>query len=43
MDLNEMEWEGVDGINLAESRDTWWPVVNTVVSFFWGGGGGVVS
>jgi len=28
MDLKEMEWDGVDGVNLAESRDTWWSVVN---------------
>jgi len=28
----------VDGINLAEGRDTWWSVVNTAV--IWGGGGG---
>jgi len=33
-----MEWDGVDGINLAEGRDTRWSVVNTAVIFFLGGG-----
>jgi hypothetical protein len=29
--LNEIGWEGVDWINLAEKRDQWRALVNTVI------------
>jgi hypothetical protein len=32
MDLTEIGWEGVDWIHLAEDRDRWWAVVNTVMN-----------
>jgi len=28
----EIEWEGLDWISIAEDRDKWWAVVNTVVN-----------
>jgi hypothetical protein len=31
MDLQEVGW-GMDGINLAEERDRWWALVNTVMN-----------
>jgi hypothetical protein len=31
MDLREIGWEGVDWIHLAQDRDRWWGVVNTVM------------
>jgi hypothetical protein len=30
MDLKEMVWEVVDWIFLAENRNQWWALVNTV-------------
>jgi hypothetical protein len=30
MELKYIEWEGVDWNNLAQDRDKWWSVVNTV-------------
>jgi hypothetical protein len=34
MDLiKEIGWEDVDWIRLAEDRDQWWVVVNTVMKF----------
>jgi hypothetical protein len=31
-----MEWEGVDWISLAQGRDKWWTVVNTITNlWFW--------
>jgi hypothetical protein len=32
MDLREVVWEGVDWIHLAQDRDQWWAVVNTVMN-----------
>jgi hypothetical protein len=32
MDLKEMEWEGVEWVNLAQDRDRWWAAVNTVTN-----------
>jgi hypothetical protein len=32
MDLREIGWGNVDWIQLAEDRDRWWAVVNTVVN-----------
>jgi hypothetical protein len=31
-DLREIVWEGVDWIRLAQDRDQWWAVVNTVMN-----------
>jgi len=32
MDLKEIWWKGVDWIRLAQDRDQWWALVNTVVN-----------
>jgi hypothetical protein len=32
MDLREIVWEGVEWMHLAQDRDQWWAVVNTVMS-----------
>jgi hypothetical protein len=32
MDLKEIEWSGVDWIDLAQDRDQWRALVNTVMS-----------
>jgi hypothetical protein len=32
IDLREIEWDGMDWINLAEERDYWWALVNTVMN-----------
>jgi hypothetical protein len=32
MDLRETGWEDVDWMNLAQVRDQWWAVVNTVMN-----------
>jgi hypothetical protein len=32
-DFREIEWNGMDWINLAEDRDQWRALVNTVISF----------
>jgi hypothetical protein len=32
MDLREIKWEGVHWIRLAQDRDQWWAVVNTVMN-----------
>jgi hypothetical protein len=32
MDLREIGWVSVDWIQLAQDRDWWWPVVNTVMN-----------
>jgi hypothetical protein len=34
MDLREIGWEGVDWILLAEDRDQWWALMNTVMNFW---------
>jgi hypothetical protein len=31
MNVREIGWEGVDWINLAQDRDQWWALVNTVM------------
>jgi hypothetical protein len=33
MDLTEIGWEGVDWIHLAQDRDQWRVIVNTVMNF----------
>jgi hypothetical protein len=32
MDLREIGWVSVDWIQLAQDRDWWWPLVNTVMN-----------
>jgi hypothetical protein len=32
MDLREMEWDGVDRIDMAQDRDQWRALVNTVLN-----------
>jgi hypothetical protein len=32
MDLREIEWDEVDSINLAQDRDKWRALVNTVLN-----------
>jgi hypothetical protein len=32
MDLREIGWVGVEWIHLAQDRDLWWAVVNTVMN-----------
>jgi hypothetical protein len=32
MDLREIEWDGMDWIKLAQDRDQWWALVNTVMN-----------
>jgi hypothetical protein len=32
MDVGEIGWEGVEWIHLAQGRDQWWAVVNTVTN-----------
>jgi hypothetical protein len=32
MDFREIVWESVDWIHLAQSRDQWWALVNTVMN-----------
>jgi hypothetical protein len=32
MDLGEIAWEGVEWIHLAQDRDQWQAVVNTVMN-----------
>jgi hypothetical protein len=32
MDLGERGWEGVDWVHLAQDRDEWTAVVNTVMN-----------
>jgi len=31
MNLRKIGWEGVDCIHLAQDRDQWWALVNTVI------------
>jgi hypothetical protein len=33
MDLREIGWDGMDWINLAQDRDQWRALVNTVMNF----------
>jgi hypothetical protein len=41
MDLREIGWDGVDWIDMAQDRDQWRALVNTVLSLRvpWGAGG----
>jgi hypothetical protein len=32
MDLREIDWSGMDWIDLAQDRDQWWALVNTVMN-----------
>jgi hypothetical protein len=32
MDIKEIRWNGMDGIDLAEYRDEWRALVNTVMN-----------
>jgi hypothetical protein len=32
MDLREIGWDGVDWVDLAQDRDQWRPLVNTVMN-----------
>jgi hypothetical protein len=32
MDLREIGWKGVEWIHLAQDRDQWWALVNTVMN-----------
>jgi hypothetical protein len=32
IDVGETGWEGVDWIHVAQVRDQWWAVVNTVMN-----------
>jgi hypothetical protein len=32
IDLGELEWDGVEWIDLAQDRDQWWALVNTVMN-----------
>jgi hypothetical protein len=34
MDVKEIEWESVDWIHLAQDRDQWRAVVNTVMNLW---------
>jgi hypothetical protein len=31
INLREIEWSGMDRIDLAQNRDKWWALLNTVV------------
>jgi hypothetical protein len=33
MDLREIEWDGMDWIDLVQDRDQWRTLVNTVMNF----------
>jgi hypothetical protein len=32
MDLRVIGWDGTDWIDLAQNRDQWWALVNTVMN-----------
>jgi hypothetical protein len=32
MDLREIEWDGMEWIDLAQDRDQWRPLVNTIIN-----------
>jgi hypothetical protein len=34
IDLRKIGWEGVDWIHLAQNRDQWWALVNTVMNLW---------
>jgi hypothetical protein len=33
IDLREIGWSGMDRIRVAEDRDQWWALVNTVMNY----------
>jgi hypothetical protein len=33
MNLREKEWKIMDWLHLAQDRDQWWDLVNTVMNF----------
>jgi hypothetical protein len=33
IDLREIGWDGMDGIDLAQDRNQWWALLNTVMNF----------
>jgi hypothetical protein len=33
MNLREIEWADMDWIDLAQDKDHWWVLVNTVIKF----------
>jgi hypothetical protein len=33
MELEEIGWEGVDWIHMAQDTDQWWAFINTVMNF----------
>jgi hypothetical protein len=41
MDLREIEWDGLGWIELAQNRDQWTALVNTIMNFFLFGGVGL--
>jgi hypothetical protein len=34
MDLREIEWDGIDLIDVAEDRNQWGALVNTIMKFW---------
>jgi hypothetical protein len=32
MDLTEIEWGGMDWIDLAQDREQWWALVNVIMN-----------
>jgi hypothetical protein len=34
MDLREIGWEGMDWVPLAQDRDQWWTLMNTVMNLW---------
>jgi hypothetical protein len=32
MDLREIKWKGVVWMHLAQDRDQWWALVNTIIN-----------
>jgi hypothetical protein len=39
-DLGEIAWEGMNLVNVAQDRDRWRALMNTVINFVSTGGGG---
>jgi len=33
VDLQEVEWRGIDWIGLAQDRGWWWALVNAIMNF----------
>jgi hypothetical protein len=34
MNLREIGWEGLDWMHLAQDRDQWWALVNTIMNLW---------